>query len=787
MTARLLGALLAAGLLQPGVRSQETEGGPSAYEHAKAALIEATGHQGAGRITDAESVLTTAIDVLDVDDDMSAALLIRRADCRRYLGNYAGALSDLDRAEAKAAGSERYADTFRCEIEGIRGDVAMFQGLLGLAARHYTASLELSDTLDRSQRTPWEWLMARRRIARLWLTREDYETLDSRVPLFLEDPAYENPAFAGPRADLLRILGYGLCELEERDPDRPKRARDLLVESLPGTSTTDRVSILGRLAELALKADRPGEAREWLADAAPLVAPPDQGGVDVLALDRLRYDWLLACVERLDGASPDVLLECEQRLTRDLEAFGASWLEQPLRAGGYGPLRYGPVQGALCELVEFVVSRAESDEQRVAAALDAVNQLTCIGTLARSLDAHPSSLDEVRRSLIDGRPDHGILVYLTGPWASHLFVVEETGAHHVRLPREDVIRQQRDRLVRETAIARGVPPAPLLDDLGSLMLPASAWSIVSRWRRVSVTGLDLLKDVPFESLRVAGSVPFGEMFAIDRLPSLPVGVALARRAAHIPSELLPDQELPTVLFVAATIPSDAARALSPGLADLPVSEEDVARLLDPYPRGSTVAFLGVDATFGRLATPLSTNGVFQYLGHGVEDFSLESPRLLAFADEDRLDDGLVDSARAGSFGSPPIVILTACGSGSGPDRIGDEGAGEFTGTFLAEGAECVVTCERDLSLAAALELSKAIHQSFADGRSPAEAARDARVVLARSGLVAFAADLRVTGLGQRAPFHARKPGPSALWLIPLTLAPLLMWSWGRRRKRRHPV
>ena len=73
-----------------------------------------------------------------------------------------------------------------------------------------------------------------------------------------------------------------------------------------------------------------------------------------------------------------------------------------------------------------------------------------------------------------------------------------------------------------------------------------------------------------------------------------------------------------------------------------------------------------------------------------------------------------------------LVVLSACASGRGPMRTGDDRLASLGGAFLEAGARCVILARFPVEYDRTLELMGRLHARLAAGDPPAEALRAAR-------------------------------------------------------------
>lgn len=765
--------------------------------------------QRGSRLEDAEQLLDVALAELRAGPEMTAVLHIRRAETRRVRQDLEAMEQDLSRAEVLLAGTTDE-DLMLCNVHGIRGDAALDQGLLGIAARHFSQERTLVEKERTAQGSaPLEWYHANVRSCRLMLAREDYVDLELAVSGWLEAPAYAHESVATQRAQLRLRLAMGLRELEQNRPGRSLVAEAMLEEVLNQVPSRERPGALLRLAELRLRENDLTGARERLRQAQEALAPSHTEGLGELQGDILLLAALQARTERLGGANAETLASHSRALDEQLDRFKQTWQQRPLRDGGYGPLQFGPILALLGERMALHLG-AEPSEDSLAAALSEIMDVAALGSLARSLQATVPTLHQIREQVLRGDPDHGVLVYLPTPWTTHLFLLDTSNLHHFEVARDDIIEGARRDLARKLAMAPASQDrqrqSASAEALSHMLLPDDAWPILHGWSHWSIVGTDVLGEVPFELFPVQGGGLVGELFAVDRLPSLPVATALAQRAtvgpvgggvtllvANTPPQaaLALQQELaPTADAMTLLNNGDPARPSS-ALTPLPVSLADAEDLLNGHAPENRLVLRGADASFEALTNSASSpqpTRVWQIIAHGISDTSRELPMGLALAPGSADDDGLVWVESARDSSPPALVILTACRAGASPLRRGDPGAADLAGAFLKAGATAVIVSPYDLSLDAVMQLSQPLHEALAQGASPAEALRRARVVMAAEGDgngAATWASLQVVGLGQQPVLPPAPKTDSSLWWLygaPVALAVALLARGSRRRQ-----
>jgi hypothetical protein len=107
---------------------------------------------------------------------------------------------------------------------------------------------------------------------------------------------------------------------------------------------------------------------------------------------------------------------------------------------------------------------------------------------------------------------------------------------HAELDPAASISARRLELVARLASGGAIERASELDELIGALFPPQLIAVLERAEALTLVGLDELGPFPIEALPLPpelereGARTFGECFAVDHWPSLPVGVALCRAA-----------------------------------------------------------------------------------------------------------------------------------------------------------------------------------------------------------------------------------------------------------------
>jgi hypothetical protein len=269
-----------------------------------------------------------------------------------------------------------------------------------------------------------------------------------------------------------------------------------------------------------------------------------------------------------------------------------------------------------------------------------------------------------------------------------------------------------------------------------LLLPDDLPARLAKYSGVTVVGADLLGGVALEALPLENGKLLGEAVPIDNTASLPFVTALASAAKPV------ERGRTAVLVLGCTQPAaDVPDAT--GIAGFSFPEAQLRPVLAAYDKGES------DFAVSRkrlLEASLGDFDVVQLVAHEVHrrDGDREAGLLVrdGVAWRTDFDNRIVHG----------VVIVSACGGGDGPGRIGEgEGFTSFAGAFLWNGARAVIASRNPLQTLDHLRLMARCHTHLAAGDSPARALQQARKEMAGdSDLLARTqrALLQVSGAGQ---------------------------------------
>ncbi len=579
------------------------------------------------------------------------------------------------------------------------------------AARHLAAAQEIARA---SGDTELATLLAIE-TANLWLAADEHAVLEAHVDAALRSPLFE--AASAQRSALELCRATSLVVRGRDDPELDEGARALLDvlldrdDFLPG----DRVRALLRMVEVDLRAKRCDAANDGVERARAELAAGEHGG-DHFARGLLAMLDARVARQRAQlvggEAATSLLVSARERLTREFTTRLEIAQGAPLLEDGVGLLHLGEERGLLSELISLEVALEADGPER---ALAHVARAHALATRhRRSGRVAPTECDAATFGLGE---QEGLLVYVTGIDASHLFLVDARGTGHFELPA--VVHMSAARTAFEAAFEprRGdVLPAAEATALADVLLPPAARESMRSWRSCAIVGLDLLRYVPFEVLPWRSTSTLGADLAVSYQPDLVTMAGLARRASPERSDAGP-------LVVCVAAPRLAAP-----LEPLALTADQEERLGAGAARSRVDVVVGAAADARALERACASGAlVLHVVTHGVD---VGGATALALAAPD---------GTTAQFGArevealprvPPLVILSACRSGA-VGRLGEAGLDGLVGAFLERGAQCVLVPYTDVELAAVLDLVAVFQERLLAGEvTVAEALRLARATTA---------------------------------------------------------
>jgi len=439
------------------------------------------------------------------------------------------------------------------------------------------------------------------------------------------------------------------------------------------------------------------------------------------------------------GAEPAELAARRAELFGAYDALLAQWEATPRRPGGIGFLHLAWRTQVLNEVLQAKLG-SEPDEADVESAFECVLLAQGMGTLARERGLSRPETSELRARLL--APKRGLLVLVPARDGTHLFALDSKGIEHYPIPfGRSELKREAGGITSVLMRPEGALDAQRITRLSDQLLPAQARARIAGWNAAITVGFDLLSDLPFGILCDAERRPYASRLALVTLPSLALGVELSARKTGADGAA---QDL--VLVVAA----DPAQELE--LASLRFGKLERERLLKPFAGERVTLLEGAGASLGgvrQAAHALERARVVHFLAHGTTLVEREYSAALVLSGTAPVEQRLLTAEDVAGLRFDGLVVLSACGSGRGPPRTGDDCLVNLGGAFLRAGARCVVLARFPVEYEATLAFMERLHERLAAGLSPAEAALAARAASGEpDALAAYRlASFEVLGLG----------------------------------------
>ncbi len=491
--------------------------------------------------------------------------------------------------------------------------------------------------------------------------------------------------------------------------------------------------------------------------------------IEMLGVQRQIYLDLLECRQAMaEGAPPEVIGQHRDGLSDRLGALVEIWKDLPLLSSGVGILSVLRRRDLIEQVLSaelFDIGEGSSAESR---AIDTLIEVQFCGTLERQLAESDGlripSVAECQETLLE--PGAGVLVYFPGPDRVWVFGIEEQRVWAISVLGVEPLRQEmRDVHLDVSRLSRGPKDTVARDAriarISEALLPAAVVERISGWSGITVVGRDLLENVDFEVL-LAGGVPgreLGQSHPLSYLPSLPLGVHLARRARRLAASA---GQGPLVIGLADDVEPELIGA---GTAQVVVSGGDL-RNWSAALGGARVVRSG-EFTPERLQELWTGDSEYTLVyAHGRRDAAAERPAELVLAGVG--ESGRLDCDRIETFSGAGVVNLAACGASMAHMRVGDATAAHLGGAFIRAGAHTVLLSSARLHAEATNELLDEFHRVLGKGATVAAALHAARVhvrAMEEYSEPFYWANLQLTGdsFGVRLE-GGREPGP-ARWVL----------------------
>lgn len=512
------------------------------------------------------------------------------------------------------------------------------------------------------------------------------------------------------------------CAFKGRMPDAVAKHDPIeLLESAIASEGLDELDLRdarSRLGRAYLDAGRTGDAENTL--RVLRTQAPNLAEAPAIAALALNLEARIAFARA--PVSLESLRDLLARTRSTWDAFLERWSSATAVREATGPLFHLERSNLASTLVELHLAVDATNGPR--AALDDLLRAQRVGSLARALGSPGVDTATIQKELllpdevaVLHQPSHdgGFVILVTG---------ESVSAHRLAPQHEFEDAQSEfdralDRALRSTDARTWKAVDRASGRLFELLFPAGCRQTLAAHAPLALLASEILGYVPIEMLHGPDGTPLGLSHAIRYLPSGPSARALQLRRAR---RATTGKDAPGYVLFCADEPGRPAGLPFPG--PLSVTDREKTDLGDGYPEERRHTVSGREATPERLAEECATHPrVLQVLAHGIVDDSREQPAGLLLAG----DTPELWPERALELAAPPLVVLGACETWSGPRRPGDDGGTHLTGCLLRAGADTVIASQRPILRAWAIAFFTELQRSLAKGVPPAEALRAARV------------------------------------------------------------
>lgn len=348
------------------------------------------------------------------------------------------------------------------------------------------------------------------------------------------------------------------------------------------------------------------------------------------------------------------------------------------------------------------------------------------------------TLREIQRNL---DPDTAVLAYSLGSRESFLWFVLRDRTVACRLPRRDLIEEAATDAWRQLS---GVGDGPGVEKLSLMLLPDEVERMLPR--RLLVTPDGRLHMIPFSMLLVSGRRPLLLDHVVSVLPSASFLVGLRSRVESrrlAPKQLAAvadpvfERDDPRLSRLGLGRPAQSKPSMMPGgrLERLPSSRREAEKILSLVPHSTRFEAFDFDANRRILLSPeLASFQRLHITTHHLADSHPDFSGLVLsrFDRQGRPQEGFVRASEIYRLHFPAeLVVLSACGSGLGPDVRG-EGPMGMTRAFFHAGARRVVVSLWNVEENATTELMVRFYRGMLQERhTPAEALHLAQLSMAK--------------------------------------------------------
>ncbi len=408
-----------------------------------------------------------------------------------------------------------------------------------------------------------------------------------------------------------------------------------------------------------------------------------------------------------------------------------SLIDLPHFLDGYDP----NYRSGLRPLVEAIITHAlhgEPGSVTRSEVVDSVIEQGRVGSIAKRMRAQGGTLADVQRELCP--PGTGILHFQPGYRNHYWLLIDRNGVLIRPLGPPHEYRALQSQLYSTSQLAQLTARTTQLEkDLHQFSEWVFQDDLLAEcrqrgWSTLLTSGIAGHYYVPFDLLPNENGAPLGSEFRIAHLPSLAVGLAIARRDAKrelstttrflsvLAPEIDPTQSSPSHWN---PVQNAGARRLAPS---------DLQSLLSALSRGwfSEVWLGPQQATHSALQQQIGLSwDVLHIFGHGSRAKDrLGTPGVLLHALASRTK--LFTHKDLERQSAPWITMLTACSTTDVEPRTGDDGGHHLAGALLAQGGNTVICSALPVEYRESRALDDALLHYLGQGLPAAEALFQAR-------------------------------------------------------------
>ncbi len=410
-------------------------------------------------------------------------------------------------------------------------------------------------------------------------------------------------------------------------------------------------------------------------------------------------------------------------------ALRKRWSEVPTRDGGVGYLFLSNRQFLVRTLIELELA-VKGPTAGAQAAFERLIEAHVESTLVKRMGGRDCDFERMRSVLLG--PGRGLVAWIPLRGRSYALAADKSRVLAFELPGVDALERcaselaagiQRTILGQESGESVGLEG--LLRTAQEAFLPTQLQEFLEPLDSLYLVGLDDAGFVPFELFDAGNGLTHGARRAVCRLPSIPVGIELVRRATDRgPIE-------PTAMVVIADQPPGAL-AKKAGLEQLRIPSalyDRFSRSLEPL---DCTLRVGSAASLAALKFQAGIQpGLTHVVGHGIRRLGERPPGILFAPHGDHNGEAYAEDIEA--LQASDMVLLSVCGAARSRLRRGDGGRSDLCASYFLAGACSVASSPAELDLVPTLRVGIALHAELLAGATLGDGLRAARQAALQAG------------------------------------------------------